>query len=502
MRRSVFVMPCLIAAFVAGGCIGSGDPGGSARDGGVVVIGASAVPATLDPALATDARALQALWPVYTPLLSYRHAEGREGTDLIPGLARQLPHVSEDGLSYVFTLRRGLRYGNGKAVRPGDFERAVDRVRALDSPLARLYRGIASIDAEARSRQIRVNLSAPDPAFEHVLALPSSAPVPAGVPARDLSEQPPPGVGPYRILAVHAGRRLVLARRSDFDLPGIAAGHVDRIVVTRVASPARQVQGVQTGALDLMQEPAPSEVLPELRSKYRDRYREDAAATTIALISETTSPPLDDPSVRRAISEALDGEELDRLYGGFLETTCNVLPEAVLGYRRLDPCPYGDRSQLPNLVAAEQEVKDAGATAAAVGVRSAPAVPPPVARYVVRTLRKIGLHARLGGRYGARLAIERIAPAVAHPAAFLEPLARSIFDEELTGEVTDALDAPATEGSADAWAAIDERLVTEAYAAPLGSERRPSFFSDRIDTANCVREHPVFGTDFSALCLR
>jgi peptide/nickel transport system substrate-binding protein len=502
MRRSLFALPCLVAALLTGGCIGSGDPEGSARDGGVVVVGATAVPARLDPALATDARALQALWPVYTPLLSYRHAEGREGTELIPGLARELPRVSEDGLSYVLTLRRGLRYGNGRAVRPGDFERAIDRVKTLGSPLSRLYEGIASIDADARSRQIRVTLSAPDPAFEQVLALPSSAPLPAGVAAKDLSEQPPPGVGPYRIFAVRGGRRFVLARRSDFELPGIAGGHVDRIVVTRVGSPEGQVQGVETGALDLMQEPAPIEVLPELRSEYGDRYREDVAAMTVALLSETTSPPLDDPSVRRAIAESLDGEELDRLYGGFFETTCNVLPEAVPGYRRLDPCPYGDRSDIPNLVAVEQEIQDAGATGAPVGVRSAPGVPPPLTRYVVRTLRKIGLDATAGGRVGARLAIARITPAVAHPAAMLEPLTERIFDEELGDEVADAFDASVTEGSTEAWAAVDERVVTEAYAAPLGSERRPSFFSDRIDTANCVRAHPVFGIDLSGLCLR
>ena len=68
--------------------------------------------------------------------------------------------------------------------------------------------------------------------------------------------------------------------------------------------------------------------------------------------------------------------------------------------------------------------------------------------------------------------------------------------------MADAFDASDTEGSAEAWAAVDERMVTEAYAAPLGSERRPSFFSDRIDTANCVRVHPVLGVDLSGLCLK
>jgi hypothetical protein len=179
-----------------------------------------------------------------------------------------------------------------------------------------------------------------------------------------------------------------------------------------------------------------------------------------------------------------------------------VVPETVPGYRRLDPCPYGDRSEPPDLVAAERQIERAGADGALVSVRSSPGVPLPVTRYVVRALRKIGLRAKLRGRAGARLGLERIPPLVAHPAAFLEPLARSVFDQQLSEEVADALEASDADGSDEAWAAVDERLVTEGYAAPLGSERRPSFFSDRIDTENCTRFHPIFGIDFSGLCLK
>jgi peptide/nickel transport system substrate-binding protein len=502
MRLPLLVTASLVAALVVGGCVGGGDPDGSARDGGSVAIGASAVPTTLDPSLATDLASLQVLRPVYTPLLSYRHTDGRAGTELVPALARDLPEVSDDGLSYVLTLRRGLRYGNGVAVRPGDFERAVNRVFGLHSPLAPLYEGIASIKADSGSRKIRVTLAAPDPAFAHVLALPSSAPVPAGVPMEDLSQRPPPGIGPYRIREVRAGRRLVLTRRGDFELPGIPAGHVDRIVLTRAGSAASQMRAVITRSLDLMQEAVPTDLLPEIRSEYPDRYREDAAATTVALVANPTSPPLDDPSVRRAVGESLDGEELVRLYQGFLETSCNLIPETVAGYRRLDPCPYGDRGQPPDLVAARRGIEKAGARDASVSVRSGPGIPPRVTRYVVRSLRKIGLHATLRGRAGARLRLERIAPLAAHPAAFLQPLAGGVFDEQLSQAMVDALEVSDTEGSGEAWAAVDERLVTEAYAAPLGSELRPSFFSDRIDTANCARFHPVFGIDLSGLCLK
>ena len=111
----------------AGRLHGGGDQGGSARDGGSIGVGVSALPKTLDPALAAEPDELQLLWLVHTPLLTYRRANGREGTQLVPGLADNLPKVSEDGLTYRLSLRPGLTYSNGAPVRPGDFERAVDR---------------------------------------------------------------------------------------------------------------------------------------------------------------------------------------------------------------------------------------------------------------------------------------------------------------------------------------------------------------------------------------
>ena len=43
---------------------------------------------------------MEAIWLAYTPLLTYRHAEGESGLELIPGLASDLPEVSADGRAY------------------------------------------------------------------------------------------------------------------------------------------------------------------------------------------------------------------------------------------------------------------------------------------------------------------------------------------------------------------------------------------------------------------
>ena len=494
MRYVLLLTACLGLAL--SGCIGDADPGGNARDGGSVVVGVPALPTTIDPALASDPGALQALWLVYTPLLTYRHAEGREGTELIAGLARDLPEISDDGLTYRLRLRRGLRYSNGALVRPGDFERAIERVRALASPLAALYAGIESIDADRASGRITITLVTPDPAFSQVLALPSSAPLPRGTPQTERSTRPLPGVGPYRIQEVRPGRRVVLTRVDDFDVPGVSPGHVDRIALVSRGSPEQQTRAVITGSLDVMQEPAPTDLLPEIRSKYRDSYREEARASTIALVPDSRVAPLDDVAVRRAIGESLGGEEVERRFKGLLTTSCTVVPEILSGFQPAGSCPYDDRDDPSDLVSAREQIDEAGAEDAPLRVVPGPGISGAVARDVVRTLRKIGLAARLRAGEGPELRIERIAPLAVHPAAYLEPLALNVFDEQLSDALAGALEDPE-----EGWGEVDQRIVSEAYAIPLGSELWPSLFSERIDVDNCARSHPVFGVDLSALCL-
>jgi peptide/nickel transport system substrate-binding protein len=490
----------LVAAVLGlAGCMGGGDQGGSARDGGSIGVAVSALPKTLDPALATEPDELQLLWLVHTPLLTYRRASGREGTQLVPGLAENLPKLSEDGLTYRLSLPPGLTYSNGAPVRPGDFERAVDRVRALRSPLARLYDEIVTIEANAKTGAIAITLAQPDPSFPYLLALPASAPVPRGTPQRDLTRRPPPGVGPYRL--VRSDTSVALLRTRGFVLSGVSPGHIDRITLLRPRPPVQQVQAVITGRLDVMQEPAPVDLLPEVRSKYRARYREDTTASTVALVPDTDAPPFDDPAVRHAVGVSLDPQTLTRLYAGLLEPSCNLLPDTVRGYRRLDPCPIGDLDEPPDLPKAKQEIDDAGAAAAPVRVVADPGVPRAVERNVVGTLRKIGLAASTGGG-GASLGVQRFAPLVAHPAAFLEPVASSVFDTDLREAIDEATLPESAERGDDAWAAADRIVVEQGYALPIGSERRPAFLSERLDIENCFRFQPLFGLDLSSLCIR
>ena len=110
----------------SGGSPASGQ--GDVREGGSITIGISAQPDSLDPALAYTVAGGEALWLVYTPLLTYSHEEGAEGRRLIPGLAhghaeglRRRAHLQAHSATEPHLLRR-------VAVRASDFENSVKRV--------------------------------------------------------------------------------------------------------------------------------------------------------------------------------------------------------------------------------------------------------------------------------------------------------------------------------------------------------------------------------------
>jgi peptide/nickel transport system substrate-binding protein len=149
------------------------------------------------------------MWLAYIPLLTYKHAEGKEGTEVIPGLAEALPEVTNGGKTYELTLRKGIKYSNGKPVEASDFKYAVERMFKLDSPGSGFYTdiagaekfqetkkgGITGIEADDKTREITIDLTKPRGTFPAELALMFVAPVPSDTPADDQTKEPIPATG-------------------------------------------------------------------------------------------------------------------------------------------------------------------------------------------------------------------------------------------------------------------------------------------------------------------
>ena len=82
----------------------------------------------LDPALTYDAIGWATLYSVNMMLLNYPDKPASAGgNQLVPEAATGFPTVSKDGRTYVFTLRRGLKFSDGSNVTAAAFARSIVR---------------------------------------------------------------------------------------------------------------------------------------------------------------------------------------------------------------------------------------------------------------------------------------------------------------------------------------------------------------------------------------
>jgi peptide/nickel transport system substrate-binding protein len=516
---------------------------GADEGGGEITISQGAEPDGLDPAFAYSDQgpvaANEAMSLVYTPLLAYRREEGLAGAEVIPGLAQDLPEISEDGRTYTLTLREGLEYSNGSTVRPSDFEHAVKRALTAGTRAASLLERIdgadeylAAGDPEGDLRGIRsddetgeivVELTEPDASFSNVLAMWFAAPVPRNTSFRNRSAYPPPGVGPYEITELEPGRRFVLEKSETFPqlaLPDIPTGNVDRITSEIVDGIERQAQDVLEGRLDYMREPPPEDVRSSLLAEGDERYEERPGPGTVLAYFTARTPPFDDPRVREAVNFAIDRSALADLFEGELEPGCSFLPPDTPGYdEALDTieCPYGDPSQPPDVGRARRLIEAAGTAGAQVTVwRNGEAGTDAMTDAYAETLRALGLEVAVVDR-GA----DPLAPAgptgvaqtgvaawfedFPHPLTLYSRLIGDAADVAGGADLSDAriardLERLNLEGDlnsvAEEWAALDRYLVSppQSYVAPIGHPKLTRLLSERLDVGR-ARFHPVYLND-------
>ena len=88
-------------------------------------------PATLDSAVAYDYFTATPLHVLGDGLLAFEPL-GLTNARLVPDLAEAVPVATDDGRTYTFELRPGIRYSNGEVVAPDDFRLALGRERRVN----------------------------------------------------------------------------------------------------------------------------------------------------------------------------------------------------------------------------------------------------------------------------------------------------------------------------------------------------------------------------------
>ena len=344
--------------------------------------------------------------------------ERASGTQLVPDLAVAVPRPSDEGKSYRFQLRDGIRYEDGSPVRASDARHALERTLRLGLPDAASYyasivgaarchkgrpcdlsRGIVADDAAGT---VTFSLVAPDADFLHKLALPFASLVPASAgPGEATGRHPIPGTGPYMIAnSPRPAERLVLVRNPCFREWSHAAqpdGYPDRLVFLGAKSASAAVDAVLRGAADLVR--PPPERAHELETRYPAFLRSHPSSLVLGVFLNPNEPPFDDLRVRRAVAFALDRGRMIRSLGGHRnQVTCQLMAPNFPGY--VPYCPYTAGRQdgtwhKPDLATARRLVRASGTAGMSVTFSIPETFPRAGGVVIVSTLRQLGYHAHL-----------------------------------------------------------------------------------------------------------
>lgn len=239
----------------------------------------------------------------------------------IPGQAESVD-VSEDGKTYTFHLRDGLKWSDGTPITTEDFvwswKRAVDPTTASDySYMFECIEGFdkastGELDALAvkaiDEKTLEVKLIAATPYFLELTAFPTFSPVQkatvdANGEAWALSPETYIGNGPYKMTEWVKGSHMTYVKNENYW--NVEALGPDTIKFALIEDDVAQLSAFQNGTI-LFADAMPNDEIDAWKEKAE--FHLNGQLGTYYVSFQTQQPPLDNPKVRQALTLAIDRE--------------------------------------------------------------------------------------------------------------------------------------------------------------------------------------------------
>jgi peptide/nickel transport system substrate-binding protein len=540
-------------ALIAAGCGGGGSSSGGGSSTGSTGTTSSSGKAFanfriaydtgidyLDPSLSYTVQGWSILWNTYLPLLGYKHVNGPDGATLVPYLAKDMPKVSADGKTYTFTLRKGLKYSDGTAVKASDFPKTIERDYAVNSPGVGFFSNIVGTDSIAKTGKgtisgitandaagtITIHLKDPQGDFEYIMATEFAAPVPPNSPKKDSSTNPLPSTGPYMIQSYKPNKSVIIVRNPNFDASlfggNVPAGNPDKMTISILGDAGVALTGTLKGQYDYDFYQPPNDRLAELQSKYSNQIKVYTPANTFYYFMNNRVAPFNNVKVRQAVNYAINREALVRIYGGLATPTENVLPPTYPQYKKLNLYPY-------NVAKAKQLIKAAGATGAKVTVWTSDNESrraPEAGQYLQGVLKAIGLNATLKEIHAAvywttvgnqatksQIGFADWFQDYPHPLDWFDVMLNgdritqthnnnySNFDDpSVNSKIAELKKQPTLTASVNSqWASVDKAAMQQAAWAPYINQQGIDTFNSDIDLG-CYVFNVLYQFDFATIC--
>lgn len=297
---ALFLALVMVGAVLPGCGDGSKDPGGQGNNGetgepvkgGEITVGiAQDLDDSLDPHQTVAAGTREVLFNIFEGLVK-PNSDG----EMIPAVAEKYT-LSEDGTTYTFTLRDGVKFHNGQTVTAEDVVYSINRCAAVpegqEKPLVAAFSAVRSVEA-LDEKTVTVTIAQRDLEF---ISYMTAAIIPADYENQDTA---PVGTGPFKFVSRTPQQDFVMERFEDY---WGAPAWLDKVTYKICENADALVMNLNGGSIDLC-----AHLTSAQASQLNQNFQvlEGTMNLVQAIYLNNQAKPFDNQLVRQALCYAID----------------------------------------------------------------------------------------------------------------------------------------------------------------------------------------------------
>lgn len=297
---ALFLALVMVGAVLPGCGDGSKDPGGQGNNGktgepvkgGEITVGiAQDLDDSLDPHQTVAAGTREVLFNIFEGLVK-PNSDG----EMIPAVAEKYT-LSEDGTTYTFTLREGVKFHNGQTVTAEDVVYSINRCAAVpegqEKPLVAAFSAVKSVEA-LDEKTVTVTIAQRDLEF---ISYMTAAIIPADYENQDTA---PVGTGPFKFVSRTPQQDFVMERFEDY---WGAPVWLDKVTYKICENADALVMNLNGGSIDLC-----AHLTSAQASQLNQNFQvlEGTMNLVQAIYLNNQAKPFDNQLVRQALCYAID----------------------------------------------------------------------------------------------------------------------------------------------------------------------------------------------------